>query len=467
MSTTTDLHILIYPFPTSGHIIPFLDLTNQLLTRSGLYVTVLVTPQNLPLLDPLLAAHPSSLQSLVLPPPEFSNPKQNRLFAIIQSMRQLHYPLLLQWFQSHPSPPVAIISDFFLGWTHQLGSQLRVPRLVFSPSGAFALSVGFYLWRYLPQNTDPANLSSTIAFPKIPYSPIFPWWQITHLYRQGKKGDPDWDFIGENFIANMACWGIVFNSFSELERVYFNYLKQELGHDRVFAVGPALPPPEDEDVGQANRGGSSSVPCHEVLSWLNDRPDDSVVYICFGSRTVLTSKQMEVLTAALEISGVHFILSVREPDERHVGDDHGVIPDGFEDRVGGRGFVIRGWAPQVSILRHRAVGGFMTHCGWNSVLEGLSAGAVMLTWPMGADQYTNAKLLVDQLGVAIRGGEGTENIPESSELAQKFVDSVDAIRPERVRARELRDAALGSVKGGGSSNKELDELVKQLRELKS
>ncbi|KAJ7956525.1 UDP-glycosyltransferase [Quillaja saponaria] len=430
MSTTTDLHILIYPFPTSGHIIPFLDLTNQLLTRSGLYVTVLVTPQNLPLLDPLLAAHPSSLQSLVLPPPEFSNPKQNRLFAIIQSMRQLHYPLLLQWFQSHPSPPVAIISDFFLGWTHQLGSQLRVPRLVFSPSGAFALS-------------------------------------ITHLYRQGKKGDPDWDFIGENFIANMACWGIVFNSFSELERVYFNYLKQELGHDRVFAVGPALPPPEDEDVGQANRGGSSSVPCHEVLSWLNDRPDDSVVYICFGSRTVLTSKQMEVLTAALEISGVHFILSVREPDERHVGDDHGVIPDGFEDRVGGRGFVIRGWAPQVSILRHRAVGGFMTHCGWNSVLEGLSAGAVMLTWPMGADQYTNAKLLVDQLGVAIRGGEGTENIPESSELAQKFVDSVDAIRPERVRARELRDAALGSVKGGGSSNKELDELVKQLRELKS
>ncbi|KAJ7978791.1 UDP-glycosyltransferase [Quillaja saponaria] len=469
-TTTTTQHILIYPFPTSGHIIPILDLTNQLLTRGHLlYVTVLVTPQNLPLLQPFLATHPSSLQYFLLPPPQYPNPNRNKLIAQVQNMRQLHYPLILQWFHSHPSQPVAIISDFFIGWTHQLASDLRIPRLVFSPSGVFALSIALSVWHDLPENTDPDNSNFTLTFPKFPNSPVYHWWQIPHLYREGRKGDPDWEFFRENFVANLESWGMVFNSFTELERVYFDHLKKELGHDRVWAVGPVLPPSREDnnagpDPGPTNRGGSSSVPCDEVLTWLDARSEYSVVYVCFGSRTVLTIKQMEVLTVGLERSGVHFILSVIGPD---AGGDHGVIPEDFEECVKGRGLVIKGWAPQVPILRHPAVGGFMTHCGWNSVLEGLAAGVVMLTWPMSADQFTNAKLLVEQLGVAIQGGEGTQIIPESGELAQKFVELVDGSKPERVRVRKLRDAAMDAVKEGGSSNKELAELIKRLSELQN
>ena len=123
--------------------------------------------------------------------------------------------------------------------------------------------------------------------------------------------------------------------------------------------------------------------------------------------------------------------------------------------------MIKGWAPQVAILKHRAVGAFLTHCGWNSVLEGITAGVVMLTWPMAADQFTNAKLLVDQLGVGIRAGENIENIPEPSKLAHLLVESVSATRLERVRVKELSDAALLSIKGG-SSHKDLDEFVERL-----
>ena len=133
--------------------------------------------------------------------------------------------------------------------------------------------------------------------------------------------------------------------------------------------------------------------------------------------------------------------------------------------MGDRGLVIKGWAPQVAILRHRAVGSFLTHCGWNSVLEGLISGVVMLTWPMGADQFTNALLLVDQLGVAIRAGEGTQNIPDSYELARLLVLSLDRIKSQNIRTKELSDAALSAVKGG-SSNKDLDELIKQLANIK-
>ncbi|KAB1212780.1 UDP-glycosyltransferase 89B1 [Morella rubra] len=464
MTTATGVHILVYPFPSSGHIIPLLDLTQRLLIR-GLTVTILVTPANLPLLDPYLSTHPSSLKQLVLPAPgsAISCPPQKRLVSIIRAIRDLHYPMLLQWFQSQSSPPMTIVSDFFLGWTRHLASELGVPRIVFSPSGAFALSVGFSMCRDPQEPDDPEDMNFQVSFPKIPNSPVYPWWQIPQHVRCF-RGDPDREFYMSNILDNAASWGFLFNSFVELERVYFDHLKRELGHDRVFAVGPVLPPDNSNLEESASRGGVSSVPCHEVMTWLDARPDHSVVYVCFGSRVVLTSRQMDVLTSALESSGVQFLLCVRGPDEKFASDDHGVIPCGYEARVEGRGFVIKGWAPQVAVLRHRAVGTFLTHCGWNSTLEGIAAGVVMLTWPMGADQYTNAKLLVDQLGVAIRAGEGTQNIPESTVLARLLAISVEGSRPERSRANELSDVALSAV-NAGSSVKELDEFVKLLTDV--
>jgi hypothetical protein len=200
------------------------------------------------------------------------------------------------------------------------------------------------------------------------------------------------------------------------------------------------------------------------MAWLDSKPDNSVVYICFGSIVVLTSEQVEVLAAAIECSGVHFIWCVKA-GKGHVEGDAAFIPDGFEDHVGGRGLVIRGWAPQVVILRHRAVGVFVTHCGWNSTLEGLAAGVLMLTWPSGADQFNNAKLLVDQLDVAIRACEGGEqNVPKLDELTGLLAESVAGNRVERDGVVRLREAALNAV-NGGSSTRDLDELVKELNSL--
>ncbi|KAK9278342.1 hypothetical protein L1049_027907 [Liquidambar formosana] len=457
-------HILVCPFPASGHIIPLLDLTHQLLARD-LTITVLVTPKSHPLLEPLLSIHPSSLHPLVLSIPDPPLPSELGILSIMRAMGELHNPIF-HWFQSHPSPPVAIISDFFLGWTLHLANQLSVPRVVFSPSGAFAISIAHSLWSDLPKNGDPdEDENFLVSFPKLPNSPVYPWWQLSHVYRNAKEGDPDWEYYKGIMLGIMASWGLVFNSFTELERVYLDHIKNELGHDRVWTVGPLLPRDNDLE-GSTERGGSNTVPSHEVLTWLDQRSDHSVVYVCFGSRHVLTGKQMEVLSAALEHSGVAFIWCVKGPREGQVASDYGVVPDGYEERVEGRGFIIKGWAPQVAILRHRSVGAFVTHCGWNSVLEGLSAGVVMLTWPVSADQFTNAKLLVDQLGVGVRVGEGTQVMPDSDELARLLGESVGESRPERGRARELSIEAWGAVKGG-SSERDLDELVKRLSELKS
>ncbi|XVF08877.1 hypothetical protein REPUB_Repub07fG0042100 [Reevesia pubescens] len=458
--SNTGAHILVYPFPSSGHIIPFLDLTHRLLTR-GLTVTLLVTPNNLHLLHPLMSRHvSSSLQPLLLPSPDPSTTPY--LLDIMRCLHELHYPALLHWFQSQASPPVAIFSDFFLGWTHSLASELGIRRVVFSPSGSFTYSLNISMCREPPRIHDPNDVIHTLSFPRLPNSPKFPCYQISHVYRFCKDGDPEKEFYINNWLENLDSWGVVLNTVADLESIYIDHMKKEMGHDRVWAVGPV----EDDDVmDPTNRGGSSSVPCHELMAWLDAREDNSVVFVCFGSRQVLTRKQTVELAAGLEQSGVNFIWCVREPKDWQVSDDHGVIPEGFEDRVAGKGFLIKGWAPQVAILKHRAVGAFLTHCGWNSTLEGIAAGVVMLTWPMGADQFTNTKLLVDQWGVGIRVGESTQNIPESSKLARMLVESVDGTRSERARAKRLSEAASNAVKGG-SSDKDLDSLVKAINELK-
>lgn len=448
MSTPTQTHVLAYPFPSSGHVIPLLDFTKTLVSR-GINVTVLLTPSTLPLLP---TNYSPLLQTLLLPPIQFPNPNQKRLVTAVTFMRQHHYPILLEWARAHPSPPTAIISDFFIAWTHHLARDLHVPRLVFSPSGAFALSVSFSLWRDLPQQDQ----NSVVSFPDTPNSPVYPWCQISKLFTESERGGPEWEQHRENMLLNLAAWGVVFNTFTELERVYLDHVKKQLGHGRVWAVGPLLPKPEDGSGSGSpvseDRGGLSTVSRRELITWLDSREDGSVVYVCFGSRTFLTSRQMEVLTRGLELSGVHFILSVRE---------QGRIPCGFADRVREKGFVIEGWAPQLVILSHRAVGTFLTHCGWNSVVEGLVSGVVMLTWPMGADQYTNAKLVVDQLGVAVRAAEGTENVPEARELGGIIERSLESTK-ERVQAQELRDLAWSAIEKGGSSQKQLDALVNEL-----
>ncbi|KAI3976830.1 hypothetical protein MKX01_008688 [Papaver californicum] len=289
-------------------MIPILDFAHQM-SLHNLTITVLIM---LPFPN-----HPRIPQGVE----NVKDLSPNLFYTMLNSMSGLYNPIL-EWFKSHPSPPVAIISDFFLGWTHHL-----------------------------------------------------------------------------------AC---------------------ELG----------IPPKE--------RGGSGSVSTDDIISWLDTRPDTSGVHVCFGSQVVLCNKQMEGLASGLESSGVRFLRCVKEPTTGHVNGKYSVVPAGFEDRTAGKGMLLRGWAPQLPILKHRSVGSFMTHCGWNSVLEGLTSGVVMLAWPMRAEQFVNATLLVDQVKVAVRVLKGLE---------------------VRVRAMELCKASLTAVEDGGSSFMDLDSFVKALAAL--
>ncbi|XP_077227051.1 uncharacterized protein LOC143860348 [Tasmannia lanceolata] len=461
MSGTHGTHILVFPFPAQGHIIPLLDLTHHLASKQGLSITILITPKNLPILTPLLSKFPS-VQTLLLPFPNYPSfpqgvenfkdlPPATHPFTFLRALAQLYNPIL-DWFRTHPSPPVAILCDFFLGWTQHLAHEIGIPRIVFYPSGAFAVSILNSLFL----RKGPLDPTSIVPFPDIPNSPSFPYKHLPGSYRVCKEqeGQPDAEFVREGILANISSWGSVFNTFDSLEGAYLEHVTKVSGqHERVWAVGPLLSP--GGGLGPVDRGGASSVPVADVLTWLDGCPEQSVVYVCFGSQVTLTRHQVEGLAAGLEGSGVRFVFCLKE----------GEVPAGFEERVAGRGWVIKGWAPQVAILSHRSVGVFLTHCGWNSVLEGLAAGVTLLAWPMKADQFLNARLLVEELGIAVRVCEGNDTVPDSGELAKAVAESVGGTWQQRIQSEEMCRAALEAVKVGGASSSRLEGFVGELHSL--
>ncbi|XP_075495878.1 UDP-glycosyltransferase 89A2-like [Primulina tabacum] len=459
-------HVLVFPYPAQGHMLPLLDLTYQLSLRN-LSITILITPGNLPILTPLLTANPS-IQTLILPfpnspliPPGVENIKDlgdRGNIPMASALRKLEEPII-QWFESHCDPPVAILSDFFLGWTHNTASKLNIARVGFYTSGAIVAVILDRLW----EDLEALKPGFEVKLQDLPGSPCLAWEELpslVRLYKEQDVPDPSFEVFKDSTMANTLSWAVVFNSFVALEGEFLNYLSEKMGNPRVYSVGPLhlLGPPKNL--------GDGPISGDDVLSWLDECEDGSVLYVCFGSQKFFKKAQMEALATGLERSGVKFVWAVKQVTAQQLADGFGSVPEGFEDRLAGRGFVINGWAPQTAILSHRAVGGFLSHCGWNSTIEAVASGVMILCWPMEADQYVDDKLMVDYKKAAVPVCKGNYTVPDPDELARKITESMSRDVVERIKAKELRDKAVEAVKVGGSSNKDLDLLVQELAKLK-
>ncbi|WVZ81573.1 hypothetical protein U9M48_028929 [Paspalum notatum var. saurae] len=467
-------HVLVVPYPAQGHMIPLLDLAGHLASR-GLRLTVVATPATAALLAPLLTAQSSNgtgkVSALVLPFPshpalpagvESARDSPPTLFAaLIVAFAGLRGPLG-SWARERSDTPdrvAAILADHSCGWAQPLAAELGIPGIVFSPSGVYGSAVLHSLFRRAPRRDDETDDESLVGFPDLPGSPAFPWRQLSLLYRTYKEGDDVSEGVRRNFLWNLEGSAFVSNTFRRLEERYLRAPLADLGLRRVLAVGPVAPEPD----GAGERGGETAVSAAELCAWLDRFPEDgSVVYISFGSMAVLQPPHAAALAAALERTGVSFVWAAGPTAP---------LPDGFEARMASaadRGIVIRGWAPQVAALRHRAVGWFVTHCGWNSVLEAVAAGVAMLTWPMTADQFVNARLLVDELGAAVPvSWGGLKATPDADDVARVLDAAIGVSGGRRrgdvaARAKELAAEAAAAVGEGGDSWRELEELVREL-----
>lgn len=111
----------------------------------------------------------------------------------------------------------------------------------------------------------------------------------------------------------------------------------------------------------------------------------------------------------------------------------------------------------------------MSHCGWNSLIESISAGVPILAWPMIAEQSLNAKLLVEGLGagigiVKVRDQSGFEVSRQAiCEGVRELMLGGEKGRNAKERAQALGRVAWRAVQEGGSSHQALDKLIVQLR----
>ncbi|CAA7019939.1 unnamed protein product [Microthlaspi erraticum] len=472
------LHVVFFPFMAYGHMIPTLDMA-KLFSSRGVKSTIITTPLNSKTfqkpIDLFKNLNPSleiDIQIFDFPCVQLGLPEGCEnvdVFSLTNDYDRLH--MTLKFFYStrffedqlqnflETARPDCLIADMFFPWATEAAEKSRVPRLVFHGTGYFSMCAGFCIKVHKPQNRV-ASSSEPFVIPDLPGDIVITQEQIIDGDNESEIGK----FMIEVRESEVKSSGVVVNSFYELEPDYADFYKRFVAK-KAWHIGP-LSVYNRRFEEKAERGKKSSIDEVECLKWLDSKKQDSVIYMSFGSVASFKNEQLIEIALGLEASGVNFIWVVRKTN---TGEKEEWLPEGMEERTKEKGLIIRGWAPQMLILEHQATGGFVTHCGWNSLLEGVAAGVPMVTWPIGAEQFYNEKLVTQVLrtGVSVGATKHVKVMGDfiiSREKVEKAVREVlvgEEVEERRERARKLAEMARAAVEEGGSSFNDLNSFIQE------
>lgn len=194
------------------------------------------------------------------------------------------------------------------------------------------------------------------------------------------------------------------------------------------------------------------------MRWLDSQAVSSVLYVSFGTVASLSPDHVVELAYGLEQSE-HAFLWVFRPDSRT-----GNFPEGFTDRTKGRGLVIP-WAPQVEVLSHPSVGGFLTHCGWNSTLESIWMGVAMIGCPMIAEQRCNMRSIADvwRVGLRLEKKPDGKFTREAVQRAVKALMQGEEGKDAKRRVKEMSQIAKKTANYGGLSHGNLLKFIEAMK----
>ncbi|KAJ3694794.1 hypothetical protein LUZ60_000171 [Juncus effusus] len=463
MASSTLPHIAILPFMSKGHTIPLLHLSHLLLRRNLVsHITIFTTPLNSPFIHSSLS--PSITDKITIVSLPFPHSTSSEIPPNVESTDQLSSPSLFLPFVTTivglksdfskalgdlSPPPSLLISDGFLGWAVYAASDHNVPCITFYGMGGFAQAMSAAVSVHKPH----AGISS-------PYEPFavpgFPQLFLTKSDLEPPFDDPNpkgphYDWVAEQIIAVQRSRGFIFNSFYELESVYFDNMSRELCTN--YIVGPFC-------LARLNIEKTNRTPSR-IMEWLDLRLNMNrpVLYIAFGTQVKLSAAQMKEIMVGLEQSKLDFVWVVRGQDSE--------LDDGFKERVKNQGIIVNEWMDQMEILSHKCIHGFITHCGWNSILESICFGVPVLSWPMIAEQRLNAKFVVEELkmGFRLRASDGTKEglvkADDIEKLARELVLGEDG-KIAKKNAEELAVKARRAMDDGGLSYNTLEKMIKEI-----
>ncbi|KAI3858840.1 hypothetical protein MKX03_027936 [Papaver bracteatum] len=324
------------------------------------------------------------------------------------------------------------------------------------------------------KNDDSKDLIEEFHVPKFPDTIRLQLSQLTwHLKDSNKELTAYAEFYRTHVSFSQKSDGMLCNSVEEIEVVGLKALRNHMESKPVWPIGPLLPSfllHGDQNknngsvVSHSRTGKEYGISPESCIEWLNHQKAYSVLYISFGSQNTISASKMMELALGLEKSGKSFIWVLRPPSEfeNEIEFKSEWLPEGFVERMSDtqKGLLVKNWAPQLEILCHRSTGAFVSHCGWNSVIESLSQGVSIIGWPLNAEQPCNSKMLQEEMGVSVelaRENEGELSMMDSSKGEEMRKKATLIAAQISAAMREYIDEAGDNQKG--SSIRSIDDFL--------
>ncbi|KAK6255928.1 UDP-glucuronosyl/UDP-glucosyltransferase - like 10 [Theobroma cacao] len=454
-----NLHILAIPYPAQGHVIPLMELSHSL-AKHGFQITFVNSDFNHQRVMDAFANKvdpEGSIRLVSIPDGMEVGENRNLLGKLTDGLSQVMPGELKELIQKidrlEDDKITHVIADVNMGWALEVAAEMGIPGAAFWPASALVLNLLFSTKKLLDdevidEHGTPINKEKMIQLP--PNTPAmhpknFLWVCLGDFNTQKTI----FEYAERNNKAIAKAEWLICNTTYDLEPEALSLVPE------ILPIGP---------VSSTNRlgafAGSFWPEDATCLKWLDQQAPGSVIYVAFGSFTVFDPIQFQELALGLELSNRPFLWVVR-PDITEGSESDDLYPKGFKERVANRGRMV-GWAPQRAVLAHPSVACFLSHCGWNSTVEGVSNGVPFLCWPYFADQFVNESYIcgIWKIGVNFTRDEG-ETI--TREEIRSKVELLLGDESFRARTLKLKELVISSANEGGSSDRIFKNFIEWMK----
>ncbi|KAI5355606.1 hypothetical protein L3X38_008501 [Prunus dulcis] len=467
-------HAVFVPFPAQGHINPMLQLA-KLLNYKGFHITFVNTEFNHKRMLESQGSHAldglPSFRFETIPdglPPADADARRNLPLVCDSTSKTCLAPfeaLLTKLNSSPDSPPVTcIVADGVSSFTLDAAEHFGIPEVLFWTTSACGLMGYVQYYRLIEKGLTPFKDAKDFANgyldTEIDWIPGMKDVRLKDMPSFIRTTDPN-DIMLHYMVSeterSKKASAIILNTFDALEQEVVDALSTLL--PPIYSIGP-LQLPYSEIPSEYNDlkaiGSNLWAENTECLNWLDTKEPNSVVYVNFGSTTVMTNEQLVEFSWGLANSKKPFLWIIRPG---LVAGETAVVPPEFLEETKERG-MLASWCPQEQVLLHSAIGGFLTHSGWNSTLEALCGGVPLICWPFFAEQQTNVRYSCTQWGIGIEiDGEVKRDYIDG--LVRTLMDGEEG-KKMRKKALEWKKLAEDATSPKGSSYLALENVVSKV-----
>nr|GMD57628.1 7-deoxyloganetic acid glucosyltransferase-like [Ipomoea batatas] len=470
-------HVLIFPFPVQGHVNCMLRLAQLLCHESSIHVTFLNSEfahQRLLRYTDLhlrFSSYPNFYFRTIPDGLPADHPRTgDRVDDLFNSINAVTKPRFREMLasgslQSSGRPPVTcIIADGIMCFAIDVGNELHIPTILFRTFSASCFWAFFCVPKLIESGDLPLNEQSDMdkLLENVEgMENVLRLRDLPSFCRTTDLSDRGFLSVILATLRTTRAHGLILNTFEDLEESALAQIRKHIPN--LYTIGPLhahLRSRVSRSKEELPWRSSSSLweEDRSCMAWLDEQPLKSVLYVSFGSMTVLTRNQFLEFWYGIVNSGKAFLWAIRPNSV--VGDDH--IPPELIEGTRKKGYMV-GWAPQEEVLVHPAVGGFLTHSGWNSTLESICEGLPMICWPFYADQQVNSRLV----GEVWKNGVDMKDMCDRITVEKMVKELMEVRRDEFTKcSNRMAKLARKAVTQHGSSHCNLDRLVEDLKKMK-